>query len=49
MGEERGDSEDLQWAEIVWLGEGHADVPTSEGSVTYPASGRVDQLADIMS
>ncbi|HEX5253944.1 MAG TPA: hypothetical protein VFW69_08735 [Mycobacterium sp.] len=49
MGEERGDSENVQWAQIVRFGEGYADVPTGEGPVTHPASGQVDQLADVMS
>jgi hypothetical protein len=49
VGDERGDAEDLQWAQIVPFGEGHADVPTGEDPVTHPASGQVDQLADIMS
>src|SRR5439155_16047889 len=49
MVDERGDSEDLQWARIVRIGESHADVPTCEVAVTHPATGHVDQLADIMS
>src|SRR4051812_15718473 len=39
MVDERGDSEDLQWARIVRIGEGHGDVPTGEGTVTHPAAG----------
>src|ERR1700761_9097000 len=37
IGDECGDSEDLQWAEVARFGEGHADVPTGEGPVTHPA------------
>jgi hypothetical protein len=49
MAEDRGDSDDLQWARIVRFRESHAEVPTGEGPVTHPASGQVDQLADIVS
>src|ERR1700739_1829907 len=34
----QGDPQDLQWAQIARLRDGHVDVPTGEDPVTYPAS-----------
>src|SRR5882724_5071431 len=46
LGHQR-DAEDLQGAQVARFGDGHADVPTGEDPVTYPASRQVDQLADV--